>query len=95
VKLHPEIRRDLTLGVFWDDEHLAASGALAGVIGARFNPLLLGLAAPYVVRVLSRRGPGLRSRAIAAAELPGAFVRQGAEVVGLAVGSVRHRTLVL
>jgi glycosyltransferase involved in cell wall biosynthesis len=95
VKQHPEIREDLKLRYFWDEEHLATAGALAAVLGARAHPLLLGLAAPYVLRVSRRRGPGARRRALALADLPGALVRQGAEVVVMAAASVRHRTLVL
>jgi glycosyltransferase involved in cell wall biosynthesis len=95
VKLHPEIRRELTLRVFWDGEHLAVTAFLAGLAGARRHPLLLALAGPYVARVSRRRGPGLRSRAMALADLPGATVRQGAEVAGLAAGSLRHRTWLL
>lgn len=95
VKRHPEFRRELTLGVFWDPEHLMVTLAAAGLAGARRNRALLALAAPYAVRVAGRRGPGAKSRAIALAELPGAFVRQFAEVAGMAAGSVTHRTLLL
>jgi GT2 family glycosyltransferase len=95
VKRHPEFRRELVLGVFWEMEHLTVTLAAAGLAGARVNRGLLALALPYVVRVAGRRGPGPKSRAIALAELPGAFVRQGAEVAGMAAGSVTHRTLLL
>jgi DNA-directed RNA polymerase specialized sigma24 family protein len=37
----------------------------------------------------------VRRRAIALAEVPGQAIRQSAEVLGLAAGSVRHRTFVL
>ncbi|HEX8067719.1 MAG TPA: glycosyltransferase [Thermoleophilaceae bacterium] len=95
AKRHPEVRRDLCLGVFWDADHLAIAAAMAGVAGARLHPALLGLAVPFVVRASRRRGPGAASRAIALAELPGAATRQAAEVLGLAAGSLRHRTLLL
>jgi GT2 family glycosyltransferase len=95
VKQHPEIRADLKWRYFWDEEHLAAAGGLAGVLGMRAHPALLALAAPYVRRVARRRGPGLRRRALALADLPGAFAVQASEVVVMAAASVRYRTLVL
>ncbi len=95
VKRHPELRRELTLGVFWDAEHLWASVALAGLATAPRSRRMLVLAAPYAVRASRRRGPGRRARAVAVLELPGQAVRQWAEVLGLAAGSLRHRTLVL
>ncbi len=95
VKRRPELRRELTLGIFWDADHLWAPAALVGVIGARRSPLLLLLAAPYALRASRRRGPGRRARAVAVVELPGQAIRQLAEVFGLAAGSVRHRTLLL
>jgi glycosyltransferase involved in cell wall biosynthesis len=95
VKQHPELRRELPLGVFWDRDHLETSLALAGVLGALADPRLLVLGAPYVRRVLHRRGAGRRLPALALAELPGQLVRQGAEVAGMVAGSVRYRTLLL
>ena len=95
VKQHPEFRRHLVLGVFWDMEHLTVTAAAAGVAGATRNRAALALALPYVVRAMNRRGPGWKSRAIAGGELPGAAVRQFAEVLGMAAGSVEHRTLLL
>ena len=95
VKRHPEFRRELPLGVFWDREHLLTAGALIGAVGAaRSRPLAL-LALPYVVNSSRRRGPRPRSRALALAEVPGQAARQVAEVAGLAAGSMRRRTLVL
>ena len=95
AKRHPELRREFTLGVFWDADHLWVTAALVGLLGARRSRPLLALAAPYAVRASRRRGPGRRARAVAVAELPGQAVRQLAEVLGLAAGSLRHRTLLL
>ena len=95
LRNHPEFRRELSLGVFWDVHHARAAGALAGLAGARVHPLLGGLALPWAAWAWSRRGKGPKARAIALAEAPGQLARQGAEVIGLAAGSVRHRTLVL
>jgi GT2 family glycosyltransferase len=95
VKQHPEMREQLPLGIFWDEEHLLVTVAAAGVLGARRSPWLLVLAVPYVRRASRRRGGRLRDRALALAELPGQATRQVAEVLGMAAGSVRHRTPLL
>ena len=95
AKQHPEMRRELPLGVFWDIDHLWTTVALVGVLGARRNRGLLALAVPYALRASRRRGRGPRRRVIAVAEMPGQAVRQVAEVIGLAAGSLRHRTLLL
>lgn len=95
VKNHPEFRREMPLGLFWDDHHLRVTAAAVGVSAARRHPLLLGLAAPYVAQVLGRRGRGAGNRAAGLLDLPGAAVRQLAEVAGLAIGSARNRTFVL
>jgi hypothetical protein len=95
TKMHPELRTEFPLGVFWDTDHLLTTAALVGMAGARRSPLFLALAAPYFRRAMSRRGPGVRARTTAAVEMPGQMVRQVAEVLGMAAGSVRHRTFVL
>ena len=92
---HPEMRSEFPLGVFWDSEHLWTTAALVGLVGARWNHALLALAAPYAIRSSRRRGRAPRRRAIALAEMPGQVARQAAEVLGLAAGSLRHRTFLL
>ena len=95
VKQHPEFRADLSLRVFWDREHALTALAMVGLLGATYRRGFALLAVPYVGNSSGRRGPRLRSRALALLEVPGQAVRQVAEVAGLAAGSVRHRTLVL
>ena len=95
AKQHPEFRAEFPLRVFWDRDHLRTTVALAGVVGARRHPALLALTLPYVQHALARRGTRPTDRVVAAVEIPGQAVRQAAEVVGMAVGSFRHRTLVL
>ena len=95
VKRHPELRPQLPLRAFWDVHHLRATGALVALGGARRSPIALLFAAPYLGWAMGRRGRGLRRRAIALAEIPGQLARQGAEVAGLAAGSVRYRTFLL
>ena len=95
VKRNPEVRRDLTLGHFWDVDHLAVTVGMAGLAASlRLRPLAL-LFLPYAVRATRRRGRGPRGTFTALAELPGQTVRQFAEVLGMAAGSVRHRTFLL
>lgn len=95
VKRHPELRTGFPLGIFWDLEHFWTTVAWLGFLGRTQSPWLLTLTAPYVARSALRRGRRAGQRATALAEIPGQAVRQVAEVVGLAAGSVRHRTLVL
>lgn len=95
VKRHPEFREQLELRLFWDRDHLYTCGALLGLAGARRHPLLASLAIPHFVRSLGRRGTGLANRTVSAFEAPGQLVRQAAEVLGLAAGSIRHQTFVL
>jgi GT2 family glycosyltransferase len=95
VRNHPEFRRELPLRVFWDVDHLRTALAMAGLAAAPINRASLALALPYLRRAVNRRGTNPRARAISTLELPGQFVRGAAEVVGLAAGGVRHRTLVL
>lgn len=95
VKRHPELRAGFPLGIFWDEDHLLVTAAALGLAGAFRNPWLVALAWPYVRKASRRRGGGRRARALALAELPGQGVRQLAEVLGMAAGSVRHRTVLL
>ena len=95
VKQHPELREQFPLGIFWDEDHMLVTAAAAGLIGARRHPWLAVLAAPYVRKASRRRGRARQQRALALAELPGQAVRQFAEVLGMAAGSVRHGTLLL
>jgi glycosyltransferase involved in cell wall biosynthesis len=96
VKRHPEFRRRLVLGVFWDVEQLWVTVAALGMLGAATGRRrLLALALPHAVALSGRRGRGAPGRGLALLELPGQAIRQLAEVAGLAAGSVRHRTVVL
>jgi GT2 family glycosyltransferase len=96
VRRHPELRRELPLGVFWKPRHAAFVLALAGLAAARRSPLAAAvLAAPWARAALPSYGAGPRGRLRAAAELPGQAVIDGVEIAALAVGSARYRTLFL
>jgi hypothetical protein len=92
---HPEIRREVLLGLFWKPEHGAVLLAAAGLLAARRRPAAALLALPWVRLRLPPYGTSLRGRARAAAELPGRFAEDLVGVAALARGSVRHRTLFL
>ena len=98
VKRHPHLRRahGYPLRIFWRETHFHLVLALAGLLGARAGrrPLAL-LALPWLVRGATRRGTSRREVAVGLLELPGRTVVDAAEVVTLARGSVKHRTLVL
>ncbi|MFL5911044.1 MAG: glycosyltransferase [Gaiellaceae bacterium] len=92
---HPELRTNLTLRLFLTDDHLRITAALLGLAGARARPWLAALAVPYAIRLSRRRGGGPKARVMALAEAPGQGVREAADLLTLAAGSVRHRTVVL
>ena len=95
VKRHPSLRRDCLLGVFWEPEHFEVLLALAGVAAARRRPVLALLAWPWIRREGRRRGDLPVERLVAAVELPGRAAQEIAEVITMAAGSARYRTLVL
>jgi len=77
----------MPLGIFWDEEHLWTTVAMAGVAGATRRRWLAALAAPYVIRSSRRRGSRPRARLTSVAEIPGQAVRQVAEVLGMAAAA--------
>jgi GT2 family glycosyltransferase len=92
---HPEIRREVLLGLFWKPEHAAILLALAGVLAARRSPLALLLLLPWARLRLPPYGGSPRGRLRGVLELPGRAAEDLVGVAALARGSVRHRTLFL
>jgi GT2 family glycosyltransferase len=95
AKRHPGLRELFPLGRFWRPSHplfLLATGGLLGATRARPAALL---ALPYARDLVGRRGSHPRGRVRAASEAPGRVAVDAVEVVALAWGSVRHRTLFL
>jgi len=94
AKLHPEVRRQMPLRVFWIEEHALVTLAALAMLAARRVPLAAALAAPWLTHRYrhERRwvGPALHLL-----EIPGRTVRELAEVATFAWGSARYRTLVL
>lgn len=95
ARRHPQVRQGWTLGVFWKPQHATLALALLGVTLSRRTPLALAAAAPYLNDRLRRRGRAKRQLVLAAAELPGQFAVDLAELVTMLAGSARYRTVVL
>jgi len=89
----PDLRDGLYARLFWKGHHRVLL-ALAGLALAPLTGVSLVLVGPWLLTYLRRRTeiPGLASRVMSA---PGAFAVQLMEIGVLAVGSVRHRSLVL
>ena len=92
---HPEVRRAYAYGLFLDPARARVALAVAGLAGAVRAPALALLALPYAARALRARGTRPVERCVAAVELPGRFAVDAAELLTLAAGSVKHRTLLL
>ena len=90
ARRHRSFRRAAVLGVFWKPRHAWLTLALAGFAARR--PLL---ALPWLYAALPSYGPGPRGRLRAVSELPGQAAVDAVELLALARGSVRHRTLFL
>jgi GT2 family glycosyltransferase len=95
VKRHPQLRRELLLGVFWHRRHLGFALALAGLALARRRrwPALLVL--PWAWMVSPSYGSHLRGRVRSISELPAEAMIDAAEITALARGSVRYRSPML
>jgi glycosyltransferase involved in cell wall biosynthesis len=93
-KRHPELRRELYLGVFWKRSHATALLALAGALAFRRGPLRIVLAIPWVVSHRSGRSD-LRGAVRDVLELPGWAAVDLAEALALGRGSLRHHALLL
>jgi Glycosyl transferase family 2 len=93
-KLHPQLRRELLLGVFWKREHLWLLLGLLGLRGVSRHPWRALALAPWAVG-RGAHGENLRGHVRDAFELPGWAIIDLAEVLVLARGSIRHRILVL
>jgi GT2 family glycosyltransferase len=96
LKRHPMVRRELPLGIFWKRSHLWLAVALLGLGASRRRRhwVVLALAVPWALEHRGR-GAGLRGHIRELLELPGWAVIDLAEMLTLARGSVRDRTLLL
>lgn len=94
---HPRLRGEFPLYRFWKREHIWLPAAVAGIALQRRGSSLWGaLAIPYVVHAAPKKyGPQPRARFRALLDLPGLAVIHAAEILSLAWGSIRHRSLFL
>ena len=93
---HPEHRRHLFAGFFFNRTHATATAALAGLLIRRRHPLVgAALAAPFVAESIDRENLGPRGLLRQLIHLPARFLRELAMVAGIARGAVRHRTPML
>lgn len=93
---HPRLRRHFPLGLFWRRSHPRALGLLIGAGGtAARRPAVAALALPFVRHELTRHGMRPRRVLRALIEAPARLITDLAEVIALARGSLRHRTLFL
>ena len=95
VKRHPHLREGMPLRIFWKERHASFLLAVGGALLAPRRPAALVLALPWVRAALPAYGASARGRARAASELPGRALADGTEVLALARGSLRHRTILL
>jgi glycosyltransferase involved in cell wall biosynthesis len=95
VGRHPSMRRHLPLGMFWSWHHPLFLLGLTGVALARRRRAFALLALPWAVHALPSYGPSARGRVRAVLELPTRAGIHLAEIVTLASGSVRCRTIFL
>jgi GT2 family glycosyltransferase len=91
ARRHPRMRRHLALGVFWRWSHASLLLALSGAALAPRRPAAAALAVPYLAH-LHRAERGWRG---VVRHGPGRAAVDAAEMVALARGSARHRTVVL
>jgi glycosyltransferase involved in cell wall biosynthesis len=90
---HPEHRRHLFAGIFFNRTHAAVCAALAGLALRRRRPLLAALLiAPFVSESIDRQNVGPRGLARQLLHLPARFLRELAMVAGIVRGAVRHRS---
>ena len=95
VKRHPALREWCRWGIWWKEEHWRAALALAALAAApRSRGALLGVL-PYVAAERHRHGPAPAQQLRALRELPAHWVVELAEIGSFALGSIRHRTLLL
>jgi GT2 family glycosyltransferase len=94
VKRHPELRRELALGVFWKREHALLLLAVAGVVAGRARTRWLALCLPWAFSHRTH-GTGARGRIRQLLELPGWAAIDASELLALLEASVRHRVIVL
>ena len=90
---HPEHRRHLFAGLFFNRTHAEVCAALAGLLARRRHPLAAAaLLAPFVSGSIDRANVGPRGLVRQLVHLPARFLRELAMVAGIVRGAARHRS---
>lgn len=97
MRRHPELRSEVPLRIFWKPTHprLLLGAAGVGLAIARRRPGWALLALPWVRATWPWHGRHPRGVARSLSELPARLAIDATEVLALAAGSVRHRSLFL
>jgi GT2 family glycosyltransferase len=95
VKHHPEIRRELPMGIWWTPRHALAALALLGIVGATRRPALALAILPYYLVEHDHFGPTPKGRLRVLRRLHEFWLIELAEIAFMARGSLRYRTLLL
>jgi hypothetical protein len=94
IRRHPQLRRELALGVFWQRTHALLPLAVYGLRRTARHPLWAALAIPWALQHHNHPG-GVRGRIRQLAELPGWAIVDLAELSTVARGAIQHRSPVL
>lgn len=96
IRRHPRLRSEFPMGLFWKRTHAWAPLAAAGFALMRRSRLGALAAVPYLVHATPKHhGQHPRGRIRSVSELPGKFAVDVSEILALAWGSIKHRTLFL
>jgi GT2 family glycosyltransferase len=95
VKRHPEVRQELFVGIFWKRTHVWFPFAALAAALSRRSPLWLVLAIPWLVHSTPKHGNDPNGRLREISEVPGRFAYDATEFAALALGSAKHRALLL
>ncbi len=95
VKVHPELREQMPMWIFWKRTHALLPLAVAGFVLQRRSRLAGALIVPWAVHAAPGHTTSPRGRFRSVLELPSRAAIDAVEIVALARGSVRHRALLL
>lgn len=95
LKRHPELRKEFPMNYFWKRTHVWLIVFFAGVKLSKRSWFFNALCVPWLVHATPKHGNDPRGRFRNVSELPLRMAIDLAEMIALARGSVRYRTLFL
>jgi GT2 family glycosyltransferase len=96
IRRHPKMRRHFPMWIFWKRTHVWLPFFAVGIyLGQRRGIQWLLLCWPWLAHGMPARGSDPRGRYRNVMEVPGRLAVDATEFATLAVGSVRHRKLLL